>query len=104
VQEDGVTVLNSGTGKPDGFVHREQQGLISTYLAESSMTIPQGFAVTLQRTGDYFVKATGAAAERGQPAFADPATGEVSFGGTGVETDFVCSQACGADELAVITF
>ena len=66
IQSDGVTVLNTGTGKPDGFIHREQQALISTYLAESGNLIPVGFPVTLMRTGDYYALANVAAASKGQ--------------------------------------
>src|SRR5229473_468395 len=44
-----------GDGAP-GFVHREQQGLITTYLAESGMVIPAGFALTLSNGGDFWVK------------------------------------------------
>ena len=31
IQADGVTVLNTGTGKPDGFIHREQQAFITVF-------------------------------------------------------------------------
>ena len=109
VQSDGKTVLNTGTGKPDGFVHREQQALISTYLAESGNLIPVGFPVTLMRTGDYFATATGNSAVRGEKAFAKLADGTVEFDAAGatvagfIETDFVCSQAAGTGELAVMT-
>src|SRR5574337_1140790 len=50
IQADGVTVKNSpaaGTPVPDGFIHREQQALITNYLADSGNTIPAGFPVTL---------------------------------------------------------
>ena len=109
IQADGVTVLNTGTGKPDGFIHREQQALISTYLAESGNLIPIGFPVTLMRTGDYFVTATGNPAVKGEKAFAKLADGTVEFDAAGatvagfIETDFVCTQAAGSGELAVMT-
>src|SRR5581483_1789356 len=38
---------NNGAGVVAGFVHREQQALITTYLAESGLAIPAGFQVTL---------------------------------------------------------
>ncbi len=102
-------VSNTGTGKPDGFIHREQQALISTYLAEFSNLIPQGFAVTVMRTGDYWAQATVAAATRGQKVFAKLADGTVQAGAAGatiagfIETDFVITQGCALNELAVIT-
>lgn len=109
IQADGVTVLNSGAGKPDGFIHREQQALISTYLAESSNVVPAGLPVTVMRTGDYFATSTVAAADKGEKAFAkltdgtmQPAAAAATVSGF-VETDFAISQPAGIGELAVIT-
>ena len=109
IQSDGVTVLNTGTGKPDGFIHREQQALISTYLAESGNLIPVGFPVTLMRTGDYYAAVTVASAEKGEKAFAKLADGTVEFDAAGatvagfIETDFACSRPAGVGELAVMS-
>lgn len=107
---DGLTVLNTAaSGVPNGFVHREQQALIPTYLAESGNVIPVGRPVTLQRTGDYFVTATVGAAAVGQKAFAKLADGTAQFANAGatvagfVETAFTCSQACAVGELAAMT-
>ena len=52
VASDGVTTYNYGTNPnaPNGFVHREQQGLITTWLAESTMTVPQVKRKTIQGT------------------------------------------------------
>lgn len=79
IQSDGVTVLNTGTGKPDGFIHRDQQALISTYLAESGNLIPVGFPVTLMRTGDYYALANGSAAAKGEKAYAKFQDGSARF-------------------------
>ena len=109
IQSDGVTVLNTGTGKPDGFIHREQQALISTYLAESGNLIPVGFPVTLMRTGDYYAQSTVAAAAKGQKAFAKLADGTMQPANAGatvsgfIETDFVISRAALTGELAVMS-
>lgn len=107
---DGRTVSNTGTGAPDGFVHREQQALITTYLAEASNTVPQGFPVTLMRTGDYWILNSGTtAATKGQKAFASLTDGSVQFANAGatvsgyVETPFVCSVGANPGELAVIS-
>jgi len=52
-----------------GFVHREQQGLNTTFLSDAGMTIPQGFIVTLMTGGDYWVVNDGTTeALRGQKA------------------------------------
>src|SRR6266849_4037619 len=75
-----ASVANFGTGFPTGFVHREQQGLITTFLAESGMVIPQGFPVTLMNSGDFWVKNDGATtALPGMFAFANFADGRATF-------------------------
>jgi len=103
------TVSNTGTGKPDGFIHREQQALITTYLAESSNLVPQGFPVTVMRTGDYWATSTVAAATKGQKAFAKLSDGTIQPGAAGatiagfIETDFVITQGCALNELLVMS-
>jgi hypothetical protein len=64
VAADGKTVTNAGQypAQPDGFVHRDQQGLITQYLQEESMLVPEGFPVTLHNAGDFFVKNAGPSA------------------------------------------
>lgn len=37
---------NFGSGPVGGFVHREQQGLITTFLSDASMLVPAGFPIT----------------------------------------------------------
>lgn len=51
---DATIVNNFGSGNVLGFVHREQQALITAYLAESSNVVPEGFEVTLHNGGDFF--------------------------------------------------
>ena len=64
IAADGKTVTNYGQypAVPDGFVHRDQQGLITNYLAESTMLIPAGFPVVLHQAGDFFAKNSGPSA------------------------------------------
>lgn len=88
-------VLSSGAGKPTGFVHREQgSALITVYLAETSLLIPQGFEVTLMKTGDYWATNTVATAVIGQKVFASNTDGTIQGGAAGAtiagytETDF----------------
>lgn len=80
-QADGTRVGMVGNGGvPDGFVHREQQALISLYLAEASNVVPPGFAITLMNGGDFWVANDGAAqALPGMKAFASFADGKISF-------------------------
>lgn len=80
----GKVAKNSGDGIPDGFVHREQQGLIVTYLAYAGMNIPEGFGVTLMNGGDFWVENDGtAAAQYGMKAWARHSDGTVAFSASG---------------------
>lgn len=108
VDADGApAIVNStGTGPVAGFVHREQQALITVYLAETSMVIPAGFGVTLHNTGDFWVRNAGAAAVTvGLKAFAVLATGAVSFAAAGatvagaIETKWIAESAGAVGEL-----
>jgi hypothetical protein len=62
VASDGRTVNNyaSGAVKPTGFVHRDQQGLLTQYLQAAGMLIPPGFPVTLMVAGDFLAANLGA--------------------------------------------
>lgn len=80
----GKIALNTGSGVPDGFVHREQQGLITDYLAYAGMQIKPGFMATLMNGGDFWVKNVGATtAQPGMKAWARHSDGEVAFGASG---------------------
>jgi hypothetical protein len=61
IAADGRTVSNSGQypALPDGFVHRDQQGLLTQYLQGAGTLIPPGFPVTLMWQGDFLDKNTG---------------------------------------------
>src|SRR4051812_35962812 len=52
-------VNNFGPGVPDGIIAREQQAVITTYLAASGVVIPAGMPVTLFNEGDFFLKNNG---------------------------------------------
>lgn len=75
---------NFGAGLPTGFVHREQQGLITQYLSSNSMFIPQGFGVTLMSAAGLWVVNSGTTvALPGMFAFANFANGLAQFGAGG---------------------
>lgn len=77
-------VSNTGAGIPTGFVHRDQQGLITTFLANASMLVQQGFPITLFDAGDFWVKNEGATqALPGQKAYAKLSDGSISFAAAG---------------------
>lgn len=77
VAADGKTVTNFGEGAvaPTGFVHREQQALITAYLQEYSLLVPQGFPVTLHDAGDFWIKVRGQAAVYNSSVYAGYADG-----------------------------
>jgi hypothetical protein len=77
-------VNNSGQGTPDGFVHREQQALITVWLQEATMLVPSGIGVTLHQAGDFWVVNRGSAqAMPRMKAYALFGSGSVSFAATG---------------------
>lgn len=80
-------VNSSGSGPVLGFVHREQQALITSYLADASMLVPAGFAVTVFNGGDFLAKNDGAGAVTvGMKAYANFADGKVTFAVAGTPT------------------
>lgn len=90
---------NFGAGPVAGFVHRDMQGLITTYLQESGMTIPGGFQVTLFSGGGFWVKNNGTAiAQPGMKAYANYLDGKATFAATGNPTQGW--SASGADIAA----
>jgi len=77
---DFRTVSNQGTAPnaPDGFVHRDQQGLITAYLQRASMLVPEGFAITLHNSGDFWAYNNGPAAlTKGATIYAGYADGGI---------------------------
>lgn len=79
------TVLNSkGTGKPVGFVKRDNLGLITQFLSESSMQILEGTMATAYAAGDFWVRNSGSTTSKiGDKAFANNDTGLASFAAAG---------------------
>jgi hypothetical protein len=79
-----IARTKSTGGAPAGFIHREQQGLITDYLGGSGMWMPGGFPVTLHQTGGFFVINRGSTyAQIGMKAFARGSDGAVLFGAAG---------------------
>jgi hypothetical protein len=70
---DGI-VSNAGTGVPTGFVHRDLQALNFNLLSQATMTIPEGYAVTLMSAGDFWARCSGPATV-GQKIYASLADG-----------------------------
>lgn len=75
---------NVGSGPVSGFVGRQQQGLITTYLNPAGVTIPAGFEATLFSAGGFWARnAGGSQALPGMKAYANYADGSVTFAAAG---------------------
>lgn len=92
LDSDGTPSIanNFGFGPVSGFVHREQQGLITTFLAFASMVVPQGMQVTLLAGGDFWVVNGGTTqalpagpGQAAMKAYAKFTDGSVAFAATG---------------------
>lgn len=71
-----LTVNSNGAGAPTGFVHREQQALITVFLAQATQLIPVGLNVTLHNEGEFWARnASNATSVIGQTVYAINATG-----------------------------
>jgi hypothetical protein len=84
--DNAPTVVNSfGQGVPDGFVNRMgQKAIITTYLADSTMTIQPGAGLTLIASAGFWAQNEGTTqVTRGQKIYADLATGKASGAATG---------------------
>lgn len=101
--EGAPAIVNSfGTGPVTGFVHREQQGLITQYLQESTMLVPAGFPLTLMNGGDFLVANDGTGrVEIGMKAYANFADGKVTFAASGSVSSASVTGAIAASSAAV---
>lgn len=104
----GNQVNNTGSGVPSGFIHRENQALITTWLADSSNLVPKGKPVTVHVAGDFWAK-TLTNATTGQKVFASTTTGEIKTDAAGatvngyIETKWLVASDASAGELIKIT-
>lgn len=78
-------IVNSfGSGAVTGFIGRNWQGLITTYLAESTLQLYPGMPCTVFSGGDFLARNAGAGyAVLGMKAYANYADGKVTFAATG---------------------
>jgi hypothetical protein len=103
------TVKNTGTGKPNGIIKRDNTGVIVDFSAEASMKIEEGFNVPIVVKGEIWIK-TLTDATKGQKVFAVLADGTAKTGAAGastitgtIETDFVVLTPAAAGELIAIS-
>ncbi|MGF6806284.1 hypothetical protein OKW30_001410 [Paraburkholderia sp. Clong3] len=77
---DRRRVNSYGAGEPSGFVRRDQQALITAFLAEYGLVMPVGSPITLFSAGGFWVRNDGdATSARDQPAYANNSTGQIRF-------------------------
>lgn len=101
--DNAPTIVNNfGVGPVAGFVHREQQALITQYLAGASMLVPQGYQVTLHSGGGFWVKNKGSGyAQPNMKAYANFVDGSVSFAAAGAPPTAVVTGSVAASTFAV---
>lgn len=106
---NGNKVSNKGTTAPAGFVTRNGNfAVITQWLGESTMVIPEGVNVTLHTRGDFWAE-TSTVATVGQKIFASTTDGSICTGAAGatitgfIETNFSAASSCAAGELVIIS-
>jgi hypothetical protein len=70
----GAVSQTFATGDLTAFLHRENQALITQWLADSAMVVPQGYPITGMVAGDFWAKFAGGATA-GQAVYADDGSG-----------------------------
>lgn len=79
-----LMLSNTGVGAPTGFIHRDQQALITAFLGDDSLVIPMGYQATAFNAGGFWVLNAGSTTSAiGNVAYANNATGAVTFGAAG---------------------
>lgn len=73
----GIASSNYTAGDVIGFVHRENQALITVFLQDATLVVPQGLMVTLHDAGEFWGKFVGGAT-LGQKVFANVTGGALS--------------------------
>jgi len=102
----GRVAATTGTGAPNGFIGRDLLGMITSYLAETAMTILGGQPVPLYSRGEFWaINNGGVATVAGATVYANLTTGaiEVTSGAGNVATAFKFVSAVAAGELVKIS-
>lgn len=89
--------------KPSGFLANEQQGLFTTYLAESGMSMLPWQACELFTRGDFWAKAIGAGGGRQNKAFANMLTGDMQPAAAGATIATFTGTASFATSVMTVT-
>lgn len=83
VDSNALLVADGVDRAPSGFLANEQQGLFTTYLSESGLTMLAGQACELFTRGDFWMKAAAAVTARNLKVFANMQTGQAQAAATG---------------------
>lgn len=83
----GTLANCNGTGLPAGMVGRSQQGLITTFLSETTLQVMPGMGLTLYNGADLYVRNSGSTITKlGDKAYANYSTGLIRFGAANAPT------------------
>lgn len=99
---NGVATNTYQVGGQIGFVHREMQALITTWLGASSLVVPAGLPITLMEAGDYWDKFPAGAAI-GQKVYAKYATGAAYAAATGTPPTVTGTVSTATSNVLTVT-
>lgn len=87
-----------------GFVHREVQTIITTFLGEQRMGVQQGFPVTGSSQGDFWADFSASAPDAaGLSVYADPVTGIATAGAAGQSVSFAITASLANTGVLTVT-
>ena len=85
-----------------GFVHRENQGLLTKFLQENVLAVQDGYPCYSMSRGEFWANFA-AGAVRGQKVYADPLTGAVSAGAPGAGVQFAITASLANSGVLTVT-
>lgn len=89
----GKAESNSANGGIVGFVHRENQTIITAFLGEQRVAVETGFPVTLMSQGEFWADFGTAGGDAGDPVYANNTTGVAQVASSGgTLTNYVLAQ------------
>lgn len=96
-----VSNAHPGVASRIGFVGREQSGaMITTFLAESTLTVLKGYEVTMYNAGDFWGRFAGGATI-GQKVFASYIDGSLSAGAAGAPSTAAVTASFATNVMTV---
>ena len=102
----GRTLLNSGSGSPLGFLHKNRTGVVVQWLSRAASGILPGQETVLYNGGDFFATVGGTAAvTSGSQVYVDPTSGAVCASSSkgAVPTNFTFTSSGNVGDLVSIS-